>query len=557
MLMEILFSLLGLFQKALSGVGPFFLLLGVLIFIHELGHFLAARYFGVKVEVFSLGFGPKILKYKKGDTVYCISLFPLGGYVKMFGDNPLVKIDLLKQSQGFLYKKVHEKWIIAFAGPFMNFIFTLVAFFTIAFIGDLSFKPVLGDVNTNSQAYLAGFRSGDQVLSAGGQKVFYYKELNKIIKNNTEKEIAFTVKSQTNNIKQLKAIPKEAKNPNPLEWKKLIGSIEGLSPSSIGLKLGIVKNSPAYKAGLRTFDTILKINNQELKYLRDLEPFLTRLQNTSSLKKIKLYIEREQEKKEVFLKLPTLKTSLKTKKSLLDFLGIEPGFLYIQQVNSKTPAALAGLKKGDRIVSIDKKVIKTWDEVLHTVQSSKGRPLALTYQRGEEVKTISIAPKPIFIEGNMKTRFMLGIASGISLQGPEPVVHKRFFLESLAFSVQETVKWIGYISVGFVRLFEGELSFRTLAGPVTIGRVAHHSFHQGLLSFLLIMALISLNLGFLNLLPIPLLDGGHILFFTIEGILGRPLPVKKLIVAQQIGLVFLLSFMGLVFFNDIYNWIRA
>ena len=151
---------------------PFFLLLGVLIFIHELGHFLVARYFDVKVEVFSLGFGPKILKYKKGETLYCLSLFPLGGYVKMFGDNPLEEIPDSKKVRGFLYKKVPQKLAIALGGPLMNLIFTLVAFFILALYGLPSLSPQLGDVKVDSKAYKAGFRSGDKVLSVNNQKNF-------------------------------------------------------------------------------------------------------------------------------------------------------------------------------------------------------------------------------------------------------------------------------------------------------------------------------------------------------------------------------------------------
>lgn len=129
MFMELFFSFFELIQKILFAIAPFTLLLGGLIFIHELGHFLVARYFGVKVEVFSLGFGPKILKYKKGDTLYCLSLLPLGGYVKMFGSNPLEVISEQEKTKAFLYKPVPQKWLIAFAGPFMNLIFTLFAFF--------------------------------------------------------------------------------------------------------------------------------------------------------------------------------------------------------------------------------------------------------------------------------------------------------------------------------------------------------------------------------------------------------------------------------------------
>ena len=189
--MDFLLSFFHLIFKAFFALGPFVLLLGVLIFIHELGHFLVARYFGVKVEVFSLGFGPKILKYKKGDTIYCISLFPLGGYVKMFGSNPLEELSEEEKSQAFLYKKVHQKWLIAFAGPFMNLVFTLIAFFSLSKIGVPSLPAILGDIQKESQAYQAGFRSGDIILSVNGKKISYYEELDQRLKLAGGKKTSF------------------------------------------------------------------------------------------------------------------------------------------------------------------------------------------------------------------------------------------------------------------------------------------------------------------------------------------------------------------------------
>lgn len=548
--MESFISLFLIIQKALFAVGPFFILLGILIFIHELGHFLVARYFGVRVEVFSLGFGPKILKYKKGDTVYCLSLLPLGGYVKMFGDNPLTEVPDSEKSKGFLYKKVHEKWLIAFAGPFMNLIFTLLAFFLIAIYGQPSSPSQLGDVKTNSKAYLAGFRSGDTVLSINGQSISYYNQLHQIIKNNANKKLSFKVKSQNNKTKNITAISHSIKNPFFWEWKKSIGSIEGLQQASTGLRIGVPHNSPAYKAGLRTFDEIIQVNNQDLKYWRNLETFI----KNKNLKKLSIKFKRKSEIKSLSL---TYNKKFKQSSTPLALLGIEPTDLYIERVGPDTPALKAGLMRGDRLLSLNGKRIKNWEEILNTVKSYSGEPLSIKYQRQAEQKTVSLSPKILFTEGNVKKRFMLGIVSGIHLAFPEQIIRKRSFSQAIIYSGTETGKWISLTAAYLVRLVQGKVSVRTMGGPVAIGRVAHSSFHQGLLSFLFMMALISLNLGILNLLPIPMLDGGHLLFFTIEGIIRRPLDVKKLLIAQQAGLLFLLSFFVLVFYNDIYNWLKA
>ena len=544
--MEFFFSSVQLIQKVLFAIGPFTLLLGVLIFIHELGHFLAARFFGVKVEVFSLGFGPKILKYKKGDTVYCLSLLPLGGYVKMFGDNPLEELEEEKKSQAFLYKKVPQKWLIAFAGPFMNLIFTLFAFFLLAKTGMSRLPAQLGDIQKESSAYQAGFRSGDTVLSVNETAVLYYEDLSEMIQNKAGEKLSFKVKDRKGHIKSFSALSlsRRANPSNPLAWKKEIGSIEGLTFLSTGLRVGVIPESLAYGKGLRTFDEIIAADGKAFRYWRDLEDFI---KNKSF---VELTFKRESNIQTAVF------SGLKPLESLFQ-LGLEPSFLYIEKVGPNTPAAQAGLKRGDRLISIQGQKLISWQEVLNQVKNSSGSELKIQYQRKKKIQTVFISPKPLFVEGNVKKRFMLGLVSGDGTVSPPELLRKRGFFESCAYSFYETGKWLAIITVSLLRLIQGKISIRNLGGPVAIGRVAHSSFHQGFSFFVFLMALISLNLFFLNLLPIPVLDGGHLLFFTIEGILGRSLSVKKLVLAQQMGLIFILSFMGFAIFNDIYNLLKA
>ncbi|MCY4321598.1 MAG: RIP metalloprotease RseP [Bdellovibrionaceae bacterium] len=542
--MEIFLSFLEFIQKVLFALGPFVLLLGVLIFIHELGHFLVARYFGVKVEVFSLGFGPKILKYKKGDTLYCLSLLPLGGYVKMFGSNPLEEIDEREKQKAFLYKPVLQKWLIAFAGPFMNLIFTLFTFLLLSKIGIPSLPPQLGDIKKGSQAYQEGFRSGDKLLSVDGEKISYYGEVVKRLKQAGGENLIFKIRDKSEKTKKISSFIQTKKNTNPLEVKKEVGFIEGLTALSQGLRVGVIKNSLAYRRGLRTFDEILKVNGTALRYWRDLENFIKKE------KILKITFKREFEKK-------TIRFLNRKQESSLKALGIEPSFLYIDKVGSKTPASEAGLKRGDKLISIQDQKIQSWDQVLKEVENSSGSELKIQYQRGEKQHTVFVSPISLFVEGNIKKRYMLGIVSAGLNVWPEEILIKRNFLESISYSFSETKRWLVIISVSLARLVQGEISFRTLGGPITIGRIAHRSFHHNVFSFLSLMALISLNLFFLNLLPIPVLDGGYILFFTIEGILRRSISLKTFVLAQQVGFVFIISFMGLAFFNDIYNLLKA
>ena len=592
--MEQLFLLWNGIEKILFVSIPFIILLGVLIFIHELGHFLAARFFKVKVEVFSLGFGPKILKYKKGDTLYCLSLLPLGGYVKMFGDNPLEEPPEDEKHQGFLYKKAYEKWLIAFAGPFFNLAFTLFGFFILAQLGVTKLSAQLGDLSEDSMAFEKGFRSGDQILALNGQKISYYEELDTQIKNKIGETLSFDVKSEKGERKSIDIEIQKNKSKNPLSWDKERGFIEGFTILSQDLKLGVSSDSIAFEKGLRSFDTLLAVGlySSDLEYdstfnldkekqkssdkkeerkkqsskgfkkadletsfkeasSEDLIPFKywRELKFFPASKKYKLQIERNSE-------IKTLSFELEKTQTLLD-LGLEPSDLYIERVGANTPAEKAGLKRGDRLIAIgDIKLLK-WQDLLKQIEKSNGETLEITYKRESEITTVSLVPEKIFVEGNMKSQYMLGIVSAGSTVLPPKLSKKHSLFESAIYSGTQTWKWLNIITMGLVRLVTGEFSIRTMGGPIAIGRVAHNSFSEGFSSFLFIMTLISLNLFLLNLLPIPVLDGGHILFFSLEALLGRPISLKKLLIAQNIGLVFILGFMTFAMFNDIYNWLNA
>ncbi|OFZ19377.1 MAG: RIP metalloprotease RseP [Bdellovibrionales bacterium RBG_16_40_8] len=181
------------FTKLFSNVGPFFLLLGLLIFIHELGHFLVAIYFGVRVETFSLGFGKKIFSRKLGDTTYCISLIPLGGYVKMYGDDPSADIPEAQKKYSFLHKPVWPRIAIVLAGPLMNLFFAIFIFAAINMIGEDMSSSQLGDVEISSAAYASGFRSGDKILKINEAPVHLWQDVKLKVEDNSGNSLKFEV----------------------------------------------------------------------------------------------------------------------------------------------------------------------------------------------------------------------------------------------------------------------------------------------------------------------------------------------------------------------------
>ena len=170
-------TLISLVQQSFEFVIPLIILLGALIFIHELGHFLVAKYYGVRVETFSLGFGKKILKYKHGDTTYCISAIPFGGYVKMFGDDPNVEISEEEKSYSFLHKPVGQRIAVVVAGPLMNLFFAFFLFMAIAILGDKKPLPIIGSIQPDSPILQLGIDAGDKVVKVGNKNVKTWKEM--------------------------------------------------------------------------------------------------------------------------------------------------------------------------------------------------------------------------------------------------------------------------------------------------------------------------------------------------------------------------------------------
>ena len=531
--MEFLLSI----KSYIFATGPFFLVIGVLIFIHELGHFLAARYFGVRVEVFSLGFGPKILKKKYGDTVYCISAIPFGGYVKMYGGNPLEEIPEDQKKYGFLSQKPLPKWIIAFGGPFMNIILAVAIFFALTLgYGIKRLPSELGDIKKNTEAYSLGFRSGDTIKQVNGKKISYYKDFYKILRKSPNKTLNFQVLNEGQKIKTIKVNVNEKDNPSPWEWKKRVGVIEGLSPISLASKVGVIKGSLADQAGLETFDKIEKVNGQEVRYWRDLEKMIP------SLKSTQLEVKRGEEKKTITLVGGNLKS-----------LGIMSSDLYVEKVAPGTPAEKIGLKSKDRLVFLDGKKLTDFQDLKKIVSSKE--EFEITYERGSKLISTMIKPKLTFQQGDAKSKAKIGVMSAGENTTPPQLTERKSLLSSLGHSVNLVTGYLNLTVASLWKMIKGEFSFRNMSGAVSIGRVAHQSYQRGFQEFMTLIALVSIALFFFNVLPIPVLDGGYLLFFAIEGILRRPISPKKLVFFQSLGLALLLPLMVAVNLVDIYNWV--
>lgn len=588
------------FLSLFNFIGPFLLLLGILIVIHEIGHLLAAKYFGVRVETFSVGFGKKILSYKYGETTYCVSLFPLGGYVKMFGDDPSNEVPESEKKYAFLHQSFLAKIVIAFAGPFMNLILAVFLFAFLNLLGQPMPAPIVGDIRPNTPAYEAGFRSGDHIQKINQKKIKTWNEVQNILRKNKEKSLEFEVKREkVGQLHSIQVSPTASKNKDISSFKKSVGEVKGLTPFSLMPILGLntSRDSPAAKAGFRNFDRVLSVNGKKILYLRELkreiqknssptlsfkvrnetpdslkfifgssaskEKSLNKKENTSPLK------EETSEAEERLLTLNTQDVLNKKPGNIplsLNTLGLVSMELVLSSVVKNSPADKAGLQPGDRVLFINKQAISHWRELSEAIQSydpKEGTPLSLRVLRGKEEMSYEIIPqykKMLQQQATYTTqekKYILGVTHiDIRALAPHTVVKEKNWIKAFFYGWEQSFQTTVAIAAHIVALIQNKISPRNIAGVITIGRYANRYFEAGIVAFLKLMALFSINLFLINLFPIPILDGGHILFFTLEGLRGKPLSLKKMELAQQIGFSILLLLMGLALFNDILNLFR-
>lgn len=549
--MTYLFSILGYLY---ANVVPFVILLGILVFVHELGHFLVARACGVRVEVFSLGFGKKILSYKKGYTTYCISIVPLGGYVKMFGEQSTDAEAIVPEDRAVSYthKSVWQRIAIVFAGPLMNFLFAILVFGFIAYTGEETRAARISEVTTGSIAEAAGLKSQDLVLSVNNTKVRSYEEFQNALNQTQNQAAQIEVQQDGEQPRTVSAQVASIDNPNIFAGAKTIGSITGVMPYTKGTLVAVRPDSDAFKAGLRTGDEITKVADRKVQSWND----LARLTQAATSN---LTVERTTNDKKETVQLTLNLPADKKIVSIAD-LGIENTELYLEQIVPGSPAAQADLMKYDKIVSINGKPMESWESVLTTIKSYDGKD-ALEFKISREGTEIVKKITPLVTSqmtnlGKEDKRYTIGIMPMMNISQPELVTVSE---DSL---IAATVKgfdrsWdISVMTVmSFVRLFQGEVSHKNIGGMISIGKAASDAYAMGLQQFLMTMGILSISLFILNLLPVPVLDGGHLVFYAIEIVKGSPLSGRKLEIAHQIGFALLMGLMVLALFNDFTKFI--
>lgn len=540
----------GWLLSGFNWIIPFVILISLTVFVHELGHFLVAKYFGVRVEVFSIGMGKKIWKRRYGDTEYAISLFPIGGYVKMFGDELGAEIEAEHKASSFVHKPVMQRIGVVLAGPIMNLVFAFILFVLIAVFGDLQKAPVVGDISEQTEAFAVGFRSGDSILSVNSQAVRTWAEAQSIFDQSIGKEVTLKVVRHGGGEEVLRFTPKSIPNNELLSLNKEMGSVAGLTNLTPGPGFGVSdQNSWAYKAGFRTGDFISKFNGKEVKFWRDAEDLILNSKPPYKVTVMRAGAKGEFESVDLEIQLALTGTTLAT-------LGLERGELFLRKVMPDSPAQKAGLQEGDKLLEIQGQSISSWDLVNDTIKGFKAedKVIAVKFARAGEVKSVAITPQMTTTEtaqGLVEDRFVIGIVPWLFQGVPEvTTVQYGLGLDALSRGLERTWEVTAMTVLSFVKLFKAEISPKNIGGIISIGIAASRSFEMGLGQFFSMMGTISISLFILNLLPVPVLDGGHMVFYTIELIKGSPLSLRKMELAQRFGIVVLMSLMVFALFND-------
>ncbi len=510
----------------LQGILIFVIFLGPLIFFHELGHFFFARFFGVKVEVFSIGFGPKVFKHVRNGTEYALSIIPLGGYVKMFGDDPFSEVQLTEEEKkvAFNHKSKWARFWIVFGGPLANLILAYFLYVGLLTGGEKVPETKVGVVTEKSILYTKGLRTGDILTGINDEKVVSFDDFN--IKGSKIETVKVTRQGQ------------ELQLTVGMGLEDFIHEFVGLV-SVVKRPVVINKNNEKFYISLTQKPMVPTGSFEEIASSFKGSAYLYSYTNDGD----KIILDHASES--VINATPGVDLA-----DLLLKMEFYPIDLSVKNVVMSSPADGAGIKKGDVLLKLDNQPLKSFEELrLYLQKLDEGKAVEITFlSKGVEVKKNVI---PQVKEIDKKKTKLIGLESAVEYLPPKLVIAKsESFGASLIGAFSRT--WDGIVKTfgGYKKLITREVSLNNIGGPLAIGKVAADSFNISLSMFFRLMAIISINLGVINLFPIPVLDGGHIMFLVFETINRGPLSRRKLEIAQRFGLSILFLLLFVALFND-------
>ena len=441
-------------------VVAFIVTLGVLISVHEYGHFWVARRCGVKVLRFSIGFGQPLIRWRdKQNTEFVIAAIPFGGYVKMLGE-PGSDVSESEKAISFIHKPVYQRIAIVAAGPLVNLTFAILLYWLIFSVGVTRVAPIIGGIAADSPAATAGLRSGDEFVSVDGK-------------------------------------PTQS-------WDKVNFALVGRLGDSGTITLGVKPEN----------------SNMVVEHKIAIDQWL---------------IGREKE-------------------GPLKVLGVQqyypPMPVIIDEVIPGKAADRFGLQGGDEILTVNGAPVKHWRDWVQLIKAHPGKSMDLEINRASQVIALSVTPD--VVTNGTESYGQIG-AMAKAVQLPEHMIREIRYgpIDAFGEALQKTYDFIHLTLKSIGKMIMGKISLDNLSGPVTIAKVAGDTASYGLEPFLNFMAYLSISLGVLNLLPIPVLDGGHLMYYAAEMIKGSPVSEKVQAIGNSLGLALLVMFMGLAFYNDI------
>ncbi len=545
------------------------ILIGILIFAHELGHFLFAKLFKVTVLTFSLGFGGPIrignlkLSVQWGDTEYRIAWFPIGGLVRMLGDETTEQVPEADRGRSFLAQPLYKRFLIILAGPLFSVLLALPIFFVQSVSQGLAPSPMIGMVVPGSPAAAAGIRPDDFVVSISGKRVETWEDVEDGINSSHGMPVALEVMRGAETVRTQLA-PVEELDETGLN---LLGERwdVGIRHERQGIVLGVVTpDSPAAQAHLSLGDRVVSIAGTSVKDWSDIAAILLQ----KGLQPIPLQVVHDDPipvgavtlhipvvVETTVHPLPAEAAPAGVWRTPEAYTGIEPSDLYIDGVIEGSPAATHGIQRGDKIMAVFGAPIQSWEQFSRAVATHPKEEIPIQIRHNGQLRDIQFTPSPINPSNGSQltpTRLGFGVEHEANLLPGQSIPRPHRLMYGLRQSMIMTGTAVYMNVMGFVRLFQGRVApSEAIGGPIMIISIAGESAKKGIGNFLNLMAFISVLLGLLNLLPIPILDGGQIAFIVAEAVMRRPLSQKTRMVASYIGLVLLITLMAFAFAFDI------
>ncbi|TLS67266.1 RIP metalloprotease RseP [Mariprofundus erugo] len=442
----------------------FIVAIALLIAVHEYGHYTVARRLGIRVEKFSVGFGPALFSWRSrdGEVQYVIAAIPLGGYVKMLGENPdeqgaeqQAKLTEEERARAFHLQPVWKRAAVAFAGPALNFVFAIFAYMLVGWLGQSVLPTIVGHVTPASIAEQAGLQPGDRVLTVDGTPVHSWQQMEEQLKHEIGKHFSLTISRDERPVSVEMTLPEQEKDP---------------------LLLNVADSVAGFNPGLT---------------------------------------------------------------------------IRVDEVIGGSPAERAGLQSGDIIRQINDWPVANVNQFIEQIRSSAGHEVAVVVQRGETLLQLHVLPV-----SDEQNQVRIGVRLASQAQ-QEAEIYRMGPVDGFVYGFTRTWDMTVMTLSVFGKMVTAAISPDNLGGPIAIAQLAGKTADLGLVYFIGFLALISVNLGVLNLLPVPILDGGMLVYLALEKVRGKALPPRFLEITQMIGLVLIVGLMVFAFYNDISRLFRG